>query len=427
MLTRFTALNGENYFLWTTIDTAADNGGAFSMVITNISNVWSRTNLDIHMKPTSRKDEKTGDYFATLQNAFEIRESFEYDILTVSSHITFTIKERISSSSTTTALLAKIDIPIAINPCEQLVGLFESLVVVMSCKNRQIIDLRRECNDRGFAVSDLRREVDDFVGFKDKFQDQILRKMCILLNTKKRRIAELRDLAPDSAAMVSEDVSAASTHHGTGFQKRGKDTVSADNESATDGASKKKHNRGHDKRIQSSTKAPSFLLTQSAVEIDGDGVDDMLSQILDAEADSDQASSKELKYRTEGISADSPSKALSATADALQRKLSSIPRTTEVEDNELKLRCKQPSNFNSSTPSSACEIESRYSDCTKPLVATTGTSSSHSSHRASNTALKSSMGSIATAKPAPAAKKRGLLGRIMDSDDDDDGLASNLV
>ena len=162
------------------------------------SRVYFAPLLNSDNKPAPRKNQSWEDYVNTLRQALECYNAqlFEYDINCVDdglSNIEFTIKEFPKEGSTIKTLLYRSSFALKTqNESETSMNtILMSTCTLLQNFSNEVQLLKSLHQENQSVISSLTQDVDSSTKFKDNLQTNLIKKFLVLLNSKKRRIAEL--------------------------------------------------------------------------------------------------------------------------------------------------------------------------------------------------------------------------------------------
>lgn len=192
MLTKFLS-HETNFHVWTSFIESV-----LTLIATDGTRCWKLVSAIAEFKPSSRRNESIEDYENSLRAACWSPGScrFEFD-LTVSSDsgLLIVIKE-CEILSTTKTLLFRMVAP----ACDFMLAftqILEQSEEMLMANQTEICQLKTENDEREKTIVTLSGELGRTAVFKDELQNNLLKKVVLLLNSKKREIHRLRSLQED--------------------------------------------------------------------------------------------------------------------------------------------------------------------------------------------------------------------------------------
>lgn len=251
MLTIFNS-SGKSYSLWCRhfIDTTNKTGTNVEVVVTDGHNTWrsaaSRlTSFNaLNDKPVSRKHEDNEEFMRKVVKAMTSTDSVLFEVSFVDSSatdpsssqcLTIKIAEKMSNNGAKT-LLFKGSLPLSIdshpyNTRSLSMELFQSISTKMKADEAIISGLANDIDLYRQQINALHGDLKDLCIMKENLQNDLMLSMCMVLNTKKREIARLRNVLSHSGLHVDDveepcEATTAAIHSGNragGNKKRKKD------------------------------------------------------------------------------------------------------------------------------------------------------------------------------------------------------------
>jgi hypothetical protein len=251
MLTIFNS-SGKSYSLWCHhfIDTTNKTGTNVEVVVTDGHNTWrSATSRStsfnaLNDKPVSRKHEDNEEFMRKVIKAMTSTDSVLFEVSFVDSSttdpsssqcLTIKIAEKMSNNGAKT-LLFKGSLPLSINSHPDdtrslSMELFQSISTKMKADEATISGLANDIDLYRQQINALHGDLKDLCIMKENLQNDLMLSMCMVLNTKKREIARLRNALSHSGLHLDDtedpcEATTAAIHSGSragGNKKRRKD------------------------------------------------------------------------------------------------------------------------------------------------------------------------------------------------------------
>jgi len=251
MLTIFNS-SGKSYSLWCHhfIDTTNKTGTNVEVVVTDGHNTWrSATSRStsfnaLNDKPVSRKHEDNEEFMRKVIKAMTSTDSVLFEVSFVDSSttdpsssqcLTIKIAEKMSNNGAKT-LLFKGSLPLSINSHPDdtrslSMELFQSISTKMKADEATISGLANDIDLYRQQINALHGDLKDLCIMKENLQNDLMLSMCMVLNTKKREIARLRNALSHSGLHLDDtedpcEATTAAIHSGNragGNKKRRKD------------------------------------------------------------------------------------------------------------------------------------------------------------------------------------------------------------
>lgn len=251
MLTIFNS-SGKSYSLWCHhfIDTTNKTGTNVEVVVTDGHNTWrSAANRStsfnaLNDKPVSRKHEDNEEFMRKVIKAMTSTDSVLFEVSFVDSSttdpsssqcLTIKIAEKMSNNGAKT-LLFKGSLPLSINSHPDdtrslSMELFQSISTKMKADEATISGLANDIDLYRQQINALHGDLKDLCIMKENLQNDLMLSMCMVLNTKKREIARLRNALSHSGLHLDDaedpcEATTAAIHSGSragGNKKRRKD------------------------------------------------------------------------------------------------------------------------------------------------------------------------------------------------------------
>jgi len=251
MLTIFNS-SGKSYSLWCHhfIDTTNKTGTNVEVVVTDGHNTWrSAANRStsfnaLNDKPVSRKHEDNEEFMRKVIKAMTSTDSVLFEVSFVDSSttdpsssqcLTIKIAEKMSNNGAKT-LLFKGSLPLSINSHPDdtrslSMELFQSISTKMKADEATISGLANDIDLYRQQINALHGDLKDLCIMKENLQNDLMLSMCMVLNTKKREIARLRNALSHSGLHLDDaedpcEATTAAIHSGNragGNKKRRKD------------------------------------------------------------------------------------------------------------------------------------------------------------------------------------------------------------
>lgn len=225
MLTIFNS-SGKSYSLWCHqfIDTTNKTGTNVEVVVTDGHNTWrsaaSRSTSSFNAlndKPVSRKHEDNEEFMRKVIKAMTSSDSVLFEVSFVDSSatdpsssqcLTIKIAEKMSNNGAKT-LLFKGSLPLSIdshpdNIRSLSMELFQSISTKMKADEAIISGLANDIDLYRQQITALHGDLKDLCIMKENLQNDLMLSMCMVLNTKKREIARLRNVLSHSGLHVDD-------------------------------------------------------------------------------------------------------------------------------------------------------------------------------------------------------------------------------
>lgn len=157
-------------------------------------------------KPASR-GESDEDYCSLLGVVFESHDLSLFDLeFTVSPNCYLKVKQKIRGTHTTT-ILVKISLVQVLQEDfgAECLQFMRKVAEQMNQNSRAVKEISKLNEDLNVTVANQRHDVQEMAIYKDQMQNEMLRKMCLVLNGPKRKIKELEKQVEDlQRRLVSE-------------------------------------------------------------------------------------------------------------------------------------------------------------------------------------------------------------------------------
>lgn len=158
------------------------------------SDVYSSCPLNLSNKPPSRKNQSWGDYIKDFKCATTTQNTllFEYEINhdEINKSIILTIKQLPRGGSTTKTLLYRDVFDRKVEA-----SIFDTLLLnttkLLQAQQSEIEILKKIGTDNLQTIASLTEDIRNSIIFKNSLSNESIRKFMLILNAKKRRIAEL--------------------------------------------------------------------------------------------------------------------------------------------------------------------------------------------------------------------------------------------
>jgi hypothetical protein len=205
MLSIFKGESDSAFVLWT-----AERTQGIDLIVSDGSRVWhSAEPIDASTKPASRKQEPDEEYIAQLRKALkndqvDVSSSFDVELRPGEDGLRITVKETIGSTSTK-SILFKITLPMVDSPEEGMILLLSQIAAKMQRDALHVATQNKSLAEYAALVETLRNDTREMATLKDKIQDEMIAKMCMLLNCKKREIWRLTQRVAELEAETGND------------------------------------------------------------------------------------------------------------------------------------------------------------------------------------------------------------------------------
>jgi DNA polymerase III gamma/tau subunit len=205
MLSIFKGESDSAFVLWT-----AERTQGIDLIVSDGSRVWhSAEPIDASTKPASRKQEPDEEYIAQLRKALkndqvDVSSSFDVELRPGEDGLRITVKETIGSTSTK-SILFKITLPMVDSPEEGMIQLLSQISAKMQRDALHVATQNKSLAEYAALVETLRNDTREMATLKDKIQDEMIAKMCMLLNCKKREIWRLTQRVAELEAETGND------------------------------------------------------------------------------------------------------------------------------------------------------------------------------------------------------------------------------
>ena len=153
--------------------------------------VWDQTVEATKHKPKSRK-ESASEYILLILSCLhdlDISKRHYSVTLNMSGSLQFVIKEKLGSMM---ALLLKLDMNENFDAATMIRGMFQGVCDQAVQSNQALLDATKEIQVNREANDKLSQSIMSFAKDKEDFQNDFFKKMCIVMNTKKREIRRLQ-------------------------------------------------------------------------------------------------------------------------------------------------------------------------------------------------------------------------------------------
>jgi hypothetical protein len=205
MLSIFKGESDSAFVVWT-----AERTQGIDLIVSDGSRVWhSAEPIDASTKPASRKQEPDEEYIAQLRKALkndqvDVSSSFDVELRPGEDGLRITVKETIGSTSTKSVLF-KITLPMVDSPEEGMILLLSRISAKMQRDALHVATQNKSLAEYAALVETLRNDTREMATLKDKIQDEMIAKMCMLLNCKKREIWRLMQRVAELEAETGND------------------------------------------------------------------------------------------------------------------------------------------------------------------------------------------------------------------------------
>lgn len=226
MLTIFNS-SGKSYSLWCHhfIDTTNKTGTNVEVVVTDGQNTWrnavsrSTSFNATNDKPVSRKHEDNEEFMRKVIKAMTSTDSVLFEVSFVESPaaadqsssrcLTIKIAEKMSNNAAKT-LLFKGSLPLSVDSHpddtrSHSMELFQSISTKMKADEAIISGLTNDIDLYRQQINALHGDLKDVCIMKENLQNDLMLSMCMVLNTKKREIARLRNTLSHSGRLHVDD------------------------------------------------------------------------------------------------------------------------------------------------------------------------------------------------------------------------------
>lgn len=214
MLSIFETLEDESYIIWT-----VDSVPGLVITATNGQQVWRSQGIvsaDTD-KPASRKHEPDDSFMMQLRQSLSKSASpgispYEVEFKLANGELLLSVKETLGTTSTKSLLFKN-----TLQPVQQPQAAFKDIFMEISTKMYKdevnTVGLKKTISEYTKQIEILSNNTKEMGTMKDKLQDELISKMCMVLNCKKReierlneRIAELESVANTSEHGSSIDM-----------------------------------------------------------------------------------------------------------------------------------------------------------------------------------------------------------------------------
>lgn len=205
MLSTFETLDTASYVVWST-----ENEQGLTITATDGLKIWhTATRVTASDKPASRKHESDESFMTQLKRSLRTDSasslSSEVDFKLSGDNVQLTIKETLGSTSTKSVLYKATLLPV-----EDIQLSFMNMFAEISAKIRSdeasTATLNKTISEYIQQIDILSSNTKEMGTMKDKLQDELVSKMCMVLNCKKReierlnqRVVELENAAPSES------------------------------------------------------------------------------------------------------------------------------------------------------------------------------------------------------------------------------------
>ncbi len=208
MLSTITCTKGTKYSfycqteIWDEIDLTITNG---QIVWMNNDEINERK-ITYECRPNSRKKESKISYLSSLKSALIVdpavmaldlpsRVKYSYEITAPADDtLTLTVKEQLPDTTLLTILYKGTFSPkphdSAVHPVMELLNTFST---IMHNKTKNIAELEKKNQDLNLLIEKNLTTIQELNDLKESLQTTMIQKMCVVLNTKKREIQQLRE------------------------------------------------------------------------------------------------------------------------------------------------------------------------------------------------------------------------------------------